>query len=159
MLKVRRGLSSFCLTRPVLQNLQHKKNIAAAINVTNAVIPTARATVLLLCLSSCLLVSEDGGVETSAAAGGVSFGKNEAGDKGGCRGLGTRGAGAGEGDRLGSGDGVGLGSGDGVGLGSGDGGRSDAGDPTAGPELGGSDMCWSKTRPKFLLGSLDLDPI
>jgi len=143
MLKLSRGLSSFCLRRPALR--KHKKNNAAAINITDIVITTDRTTVvLLLWLSSFPLVSEDGGAEMSAAAGGVSFGKNEAGDK-----VGEIGAGAGDGDRLGSGDGGRLGSGDGVRLG--------VGDPTVGPKPGGSDMCWSKTRPGFLLGILDVE--
>lgn len=148
MLKLSKGLSSFCLSRPALR--KHKKNNAAAINITDIVITTERTTVvLLLWLSSFPFVSEDGGAEMSAAAGGVSFGKNEAGDKGGERGLGSRGAGAGDGDRLGSGNGGRLGSGDGVRLG--------VGDPTAGPKPGGSDMSWSKTRPGFLLGILDVE--
>lgn len=143
MLKLSRGLSSFCLRRPALR--KHKKNNAAAINITDIVITTDRTTVvLLLWLSSFPLVSEDGGAEMSAAAGGVSFGKNEAGDK-----VGEIGTGVGDGDRLGSGDGGRLGSGDGVRLG--------VGDPTAGPKPGGSDMCWSKTRPGFLLGILDVE--
>ncbi|MCI25725.1 hypothetical protein A2U01_0046916, partial [Trifolium medium] len=104
MLKLRSGLSSFCLSRRVLR--RHKKNSAAAINITDMVITTERTTVLvLLCLSSFPFVSEDGGAEISAAAGGVSFGKNGVGEREGDGGLGNRGPGAGDGDRLGSGDG------------------------------------------------------
>ena len=140
MLKLRRGLSSFFLARPVLENrLQNKKSSAAPINVTNAVITTARTTVfLLLCLSAGL---DDGGAETSATAGGVSLGKNDDGDKGGCKGLGTTGAGADDGARPGPGDGARLGPGDGAKLGPGDGGRLGAGDPTVGPGLGDPDIC------------------
>lgn len=88
MLKLRRGLSSLSLKWPVLRcRVQHKKSNAAAINVTNAVITTARTTVfLLLCLSSSLLMSEDGEEISEASSGGVNFGKNDVGGKG-CEGL------------------------------------------------------------------------
>jgi hypothetical protein len=137
MLKLRSGLSSFCLSRRFLR--WHKKNNAPTINITNIVITTERTTVLfVLSLLSFPFVSADGGAEISAAAGGVSFGKNGVGEKEGDGGLGSRGPGAGDGDRLGSGDNARMGSGAGVRLG--------VGDPTAGSELGGSDMSWSKTR-------------
>lgn len=82
MLKLRRGLSSLRLSRAFLR--KHKKNNAAAINITDKVITTERTTVLfLLDLSSSPFVSGDGGAEISSASGGVSLGKNGVGDEGG----------------------------------------------------------------------------
>ena len=97
-------------------------------------------------------VSEDGGAEISEAAGGVNFGKKDGAEEG-CSGPGRWCTGEwGDGTGLGSDDGAGLGSEDGAELGSGNGVKLGAG-----PGLGGSDMRWSKIRPKFLVGALDLE--
>jgi len=99
-----------------------------------------------------LSITEDGGAEISEADG-VNFGKKGVGAKG-CSGPGRWWGTGAWGDRagLGSDDGAGLGSEDGAELGSGNGVKLGAG-----PGLGGSDMCWSKLRPKFLVGALDLE--